>query len=453
MTSTLLDLAIACGRKRLSTQTEFLHHCYNASDEEAHLPIPVLENLLFALALMRTKNMENMTEGRSIVERLLPFQLENGNFPIYLHEFPEGKDRFLTAHLMIPLLWMKKHFGVVLGSELKAKVDLSLNKMMDYTLHMYNEVTPPTHIGIKIAVAAHALGRSEGEQLLKKYETDTSSFSIPSYLGEWLTALLLVYPSISKSPYQLLWQHINASWHLPTLSYNGPSQKEKQQGFEPEVTVYDLFMSLLSGSFPTRAENDTIVHLQGAMLVNGEEPSAETQKENFSIAVLPLEKKPLITTYIHPLKIVWGDRKRQHSFVMQGGNCVRIDPSVKGNQVELLLDLGAMPNVEDREESREVAFFFDIDDPAEITFDGKASNTFQVGQQVRIRYGGKQIELLVEVVEGEGHFFGHLMRGNRPSQVANKGSKRFNAYDWIVFLRTLRRSEKCRLKAIITVVE
>ena len=48
--------------------------------------------------------------------------------------------------------------------------------------------------------------------------------------------------------------------------------------------------------------------------------------------------------------------------------------------------------------------------------------------------------------KGNGDFVGHLMRGNRPSQLKLKGADRFNAYDWQVFLRTLRREGVCDLR-------
>src|ERR1700737_1946760 len=100
----LTELAVNAGRSFQSSQTGFVHHYYHAeNDQDAHA-IPLLENFLFALALLRTKTAENMTEAKTMIDRLLWFQSpceeSKGNFPIYLHDYPLCRDWWLGIHLL-----------------------------------------------------------------------------------------------------------------------------------------------------------------------------------------------------------------------------------------------------------------------------------------------------------------------------------------------------------------
>lgn len=448
----LVEMAIACGRKRLSPQTGYVHHCYHAMDEETQYPIPLIENALFALALMRSKTMENMNEGKAIIERLLPFQTADGNFPIYLHDYPIAKDRCLGTHLLPIFYWILKQFHTILGSELKHNLERAIQKLLDYCLKVQQEVNPPAHLAIKIAAAAKALGRPEGDELLKNVKRDAAIWGCPAYLGDYMSALQMVYPSLKNTSWADLFDHVNRTWHRGSCAFIGPSWKEAQQGYEPQVTLYDLYMGALSDQFSNRALLDHPVHLYGALIQPTPDRVLGNEKP-FGFSLIGYDVKPLPTVekMFHPLKIVWGTPKNSHSFVMQGGNAEKLQVSSEGNQLQLLVDLGPMVNVEDRESSREVSFYFDVAEGTEITMDGEASNTFRLGQQIRISYAGLSLKVQFDLEEGEGHFFGHLMRGNRLSQVALKGTHRFKAYDWTLFLRTLRRSEKCTLKIRIEI--
>lgn len=450
----LVEMAIACGRKRLSPQTGYIHHCYHALDEEVHYPIPLIENFLFALALIRSKTMENMNEGKAMIERLLPFQTAEGNFPIYIHDFPVAKDRFLGVHLLPIFYWVLKNFHTILGSELKKNVENSAQRLLDYCLKTQKEIVPPAHLGIKIAAAAKAFGKPEGEELLKNIKKDPATWGCPAYLGDFLSALQMVYPSLKTSPWKDLWEHIDTTWHKGTGCFIGPSWKESQQGYEPQVTLYDFYTGALGDQFTLRLLLDQPVHLHAA-LIQSTEDRLVGNEHTYGCSLLSYDGKPLPTVekWYHPLKIVWGTPKRAHTFVMQGGNAAILQGIRKDHEIEFVIDLGPMVNVEDRESSREVSFYFDVSEGTQIRIDGEASNTFKLGQVVEVMYGGLSLNVQFDLLEGEGHFFGHLMRGNRLSQIALKGNQRFKAYDWTLFLRTLRRSDNCRLRVKIGIAD
>ncbi|MBI3508116.1 MAG: hypothetical protein HY069_00545 [Chlamydiia bacterium] len=124
-----IDLAVQFGRKKQSPRTHFVH--VFAQDEMVSDVIPMYENFCFALALFRHKTAESVTEAKQLVERLLPFQLADGNFPIYLHDYPQGWDVHLPLKIAPVLIYILREFGPVLG-ELKQRLQSALQKMLRY---------------------------------------------------------------------------------------------------------------------------------------------------------------------------------------------------------------------------------------------------------------------------------------------------------------------------------
>jgi len=52
----LIEQAITSGRNFQSKQTNYIHYFPNQKQGEAHHAIPIYENLLFALALLRSRS-------------------------------------------------------------------------------------------------------------------------------------------------------------------------------------------------------------------------------------------------------------------------------------------------------------------------------------------------------------------------------------------------------------
>ena len=138
-----------------------------------------------------------------------------------------------------------------------------------------------------------------------------------------------------------------------------------------------------------------------------------------------------------------GHWQRLHSFVCQGGNYDKVKWAKDDAKIELIFDLRSTQT------QREIEFFIDFFPGIQFKFNGRSSSTFILGQAILVKLGDYALTLTFDVIEGEGDFLGHLMRGNRPSQIANQGENRFAAYDWTLFLRTIRRSEHCRVRATI----
>ncbi|MBP7074403.1 MAG: hypothetical protein KBA81_03345 [Rhabdochlamydiaceae bacterium] len=203
-----VELAIKAGRARQSPLTGFVHHSYE-NIERASDTIPVYENFCFALALFRTKSVENILEAKTLLERLFAFQTSEG-FPIYLHEFPlvtSVKSRRLEQKLSIVAQFFLRDFSSVLGDFLRSKLE-SLIRPIDKT-------------------------------------EDPADFLIQSQLtGDDIEPALRLWDPIA-------------------LCFTGPQKQEKG---EPAVTLYDLILGEWGGKMPARALPDHPAHLLAALI-------------------------------------------------------------------------------------------------------------------------------------------------------------------------------------------
>lgn len=483
----LVDMAIQSGRKRQNYQTGYLHHYYQVQDEEVHVAIPLVENFLFALALLKSRTIENVSEARVLLDNLLHFQncanneMSLGNFPIYIHEYPACKDRFTAVQVSMAVYWILKLFHQFLGVELKRRLENSFSSMLTHILKAHTEKPASYPIALKIGALCQAGGgllqrvdqQSEGQKILDHLlaHPDRIAWCNPAAMGGMLSALTIVYQNISESPWAIFWKHLENTWHRGTCCYAGPAFKEWQDGEEPQVTLYDLFLGHFNGEFSARALRDSIVHLE-AVLIQAFEDKFNVLSyplcvdspldnemwhldQNQHIAYCFIEKGPEINPAFakgyHPLRIVWGDRQRVHTLVCQGGNSRRIEFSKVPGGVDILFELDDVVESEDREKNRETVFFVDIHEDLEMLISGHKATTFSLGELLTLRSGACELSLVFHLLEGEGRFLGHRMLGNRPSQIRLKGKQRYDAYDWQLFMRTIKRSEKCVIKASLRI--
>lgn len=189
--------------------------------------------------------------------------------------------------------------------------------------------------------------------------------------------------------------------------------RQKQERGEPAITLFDLFLGEWGGEFSARALRDHPVHLQGGL-------------------VYPLKKEVNFSSKkLSPIDyFVWGNGNPTHSLVLETLG----EKSKK--ETEIFIQL---PKKEVQDEV-EVAYYLNIHPDTEILIEGKKATTFQLGNKIEIYSKNKKIKLIFLSLEGEGVFWGHLYRGNRPGQLCCQGASRFEAYDWVIALRTVYRN-------------
>ena len=162
-----------------------------------------------------------------------------------------------------------------------------------------------------------------------------------------------------------------------------------------------------------------------------------------------IEINPIYEKGFYPFKIIWGDQAKTHTFVCQGG----MSKEAHFSTSEFTFSLAGEADAEDREKAREVLFYIDEHDGMEFFVSGKKSSTFTLGEPVVLRDKDISLTMKFFVEEGEGRFLGHRMLGNRPSQLLAKGSARYDAYDWQVFLRSVSREMPCKVRVELAINE
>lgn len=484
------DLAVCAGRSKQSSQTGFVHYCYEALDEGSHDTIPIVDNVLFSLGLVGTRHVEAILEAKSLLDKLLHFQdrsqtsQSRGNFPEYLHSYPHCKNRFTAVRLLAPFYWLLKNFSISIGKDLKEKLTKSSRLLLDYCTKMHKEDTVPFQMAIRIAAAYKAFGelwgdtslRDRGIQLLAELKkqseaADFGSWFCPEYIADTLVALQMAYSNSSKSPWSNFWQWLGESYQRASCCFLGPAIKTYQWRQEPKPTLYDLYLGYFTGAASYSSFIDHIYQLQGVLIQpieekifeptyplikQGEVAGYHWQLEHHSNYGLSLiQKMPLpvdLQKCYHPLFFTWGSKVGTQSFVCQGGNSSFIDFQVDANSFELFFHLTEPVQVEDKEKSREISFFVNQHEAMTIFVGDKASNTFQLGDTLFFKSAELGFSLSFHLVEGEGRFFGHISPGNRPAQTCTQGENRFQCFDWHIFLRTVRRPSACIVKAIFKIL-
>lgn len=419
------ELALNLARKKKSDQTGFIHLYYSNKDDQPDQSIPVLENFLYVATLFRSKTAENIAEGKAHLDKLLAFHTEGG-FPVYLHEFPQVKDRVLCFHVYALLHEILAEFQTILGSELKQKIEQAKSKLLLNCRASMADFQVPLMAQVRLAAA------QKDHAVLEKL-AQSPRYPSQADLGGILAALFSIYPTLSGTPWESFWKEVQSHWHPRTLSYVGEGKQDHQQGFEPQATLLDLVMGLIYGKGSKRSLSETPHLFQAAWL-----PLIKTEEAVSAAA-------PSIQMAESPFRCHWGTPERVHTLVCQGGNIRSKQVKRLDNGVEILFELDALPDTEDKEKLREIVFYLDYADTHAIRFNGHSSTTFHLQDPIEISSPPFKATLQFELVEGSGQWMGHLMRGNRPSQIAAKGANRFQSYDWQIILRTLRRTESCKI--------
>lgn len=477
----LVNASVCAGRILQSSQTGFVHYCYRQLDYPTNDTIPLVENFQFALALMRERTAESFAEAKTLIDKLLHFQDLSGNFPVYLHEYPECKDRWLVASILPVFVWIIRHFPAVLAGALRDRFQQSVQKALDYCLTLRADKLP-VHVGVKIACSAHALGkvwqRSDlvqladawlSELLVQAEDPNYSGWYVPQTLAETLASLDLVYSDLSSSPWKAVWQQAFRFWHPTLLSYVGPGFRDYQYSEQPEVTLLDLYVGFHVGHYAYRALV-TGPHLLAASILHPADSAIPPEalpshlsgtvegrrwdllkEQTWTFSVLEKQHAdPSRDNAYSALRLLWGGLIAAHTCVCQGGNSERVEYQLHPDGADLLITLPEEVPNEVRQRNREVSFYLDVLQGATITVSDQAmATTFQCGELLSIESGGMKLQLTLTIESGRGQFFGHIAKGNRPSQKHVTGEGRFKNYDWHIFLRTIHRDSQCKIRAAL----
>lgn len=467
----IAEKSLTACRHFQSKQTGYIHLNYSDSDAIPQT-IPIVENVLFCYALFRSRSVEQITEAKNKLKNLLSFQLvngnEEGNFPQYLHDFPNSSDPSIGIQLLAPLYWMIKQFDTVLGGELRDQIHLCVLKIFSYSLKKDTTKPFPYFLKIRLYAALWAFGElfkneeweKNGKEILEKLSIDQlADWSTTKQLGDILVGLQMRYPHLSQSPWVNFWKRMEETWHAPLCAYMGPCFREWEEGEEPKATLYDLYCGYFAGSFSERslALKEHLIH---SILIQPSDhfkpfcPGLIQEKHWQTVAeshyaITLLEKvseiNPAIENTYTPFRFIWGDLVQFHSIVFQGSHYQKVTFSTEEKKIILTCELKETH----QDQKREIEFFINGSASPKWRVENSPMTLFQLGQRLEINCQLFDFFFTFELLEGEGRFVGHVMRGNRPSQIDLRGDKRYQAYDWTFFIRSIRRQPRCILKVII----
>ncbi|MCE2983418.1 MAG: hypothetical protein LW832_07620 [Parachlamydia sp.] len=461
----IVELSLQAGRSFKSSQTGFVHYCHQLPVPQFHQSVPLYENFLFALSLFRSKLVDNIQEAKELLAKLLHYQNDKGNLPYYLHDYPVGQEPYLAVRLLPPLIYMERDFGHVMGKELKDRVNTAIHSLMSFTKEAHEKGAFPDSAAVLLGACRHVRGEEVRAELLGRKEC----WHATAFLAELMVAAQLM--GANDPAWEEFFKHLSSTWHPTIGSYCGPCIREWQEKDEPQPVFYDLWMGALMGRLPKRLRQPGIYHLQGALIQPGlfslpERPlnqSGAYQGEKWSIAGTgdwswaALEKKqkysPIIEKTYTPFRLIAGHLDKIQSFVCQGGRAEAVhyvaNPDYSKIELDFLFDED--PGRE-REKTRDICFFWNDHPDWPLLVEGHPSTVFEIGQTVSIQLKDALTLRLQFLVEGEADWIGHMAKGNRPSQVKALGEQRFfESYDRILFLRCIRQSGACRVKAFLQV--
>lgn len=457
------QLAIEEGRRLQSPQTSYIHYYYH-HPEGPHHGIPMKENSLFCLALLRSKTAEQVREAIEILQGLLAFQHPDGNFPLYLHEYPKAQDRLLAIQVLPILVWIHKLFSRVLGKEINQLLANSIERALDYSHAVMQEVQLPYHFQALLASVACSQKREWGKDLWQdvlQQSTQTAWFQ-PTILGDLLVAYRLWKQAEPSGSWPELWEHLAQTWHRPTGNYCGPCIELYQWQEEAETTLYDLTMAYLTQSFPKRLLMPHVSLLQASLIQpfdeKLEEPSLPLKKrgvfegrkwflsQHAGWAAAAIERTSHESVGrirgFHPFRLIWGNKEQSCSLVCQGGKGPLSFEQESEEEIVLKADLVEEFKEYDRRRERELNIFISKKPSMKWSVDGEACTAFRPGEKLTCSQGGFEIQLETEMPEAQS--YGHIQPGNREAQRACRGDECHAVHDWQCFLRTIHRSQPCQ---------
>lgn len=480
-----VDIAVSCGRAFQSPETGFFHYSYQSSDQVPHQSVPLVENILFVLALLRLRTKEAVQEASGLLERLLAYQEEStGNFPLYLHDFPACRDRYLPFQLLLPFFRILEGYGPVLGNGLKQKLICAVQLLLPYCWKIQETEKTPYIFSMKLACAsirfARHFGETEGvekgEKLLKELKERgvTLSWFTPDQLGDLLLSLqLLGEEETLLHSWKPLWDHAVACWYSPLLAYVGPAFHLRQVKDEQQSTVYDLFMGHIAGAYPHRVFEIHPFQLQAALIYPSKLTLPEKalpysfegvfegkrwkvyQGSTFAYSWIELEsalrdyQKPVM----HPFYFVWGSPMRMHSFSLQGDSFSKFNLKVlDAKSLEFRFEIPYLSQNQEDEKEHSFTLYADRHENLKKSVAGKPATIFEWGETVEL--ADQALSLKLKFLSGaeKGSMIGSIHPGNRPAQIALKGAARFEAYDQMVAMRTVSQKGPIEMTVLLEVL-
>lgn len=253
-----------------------------------------------------------------------------------------------------------------------------------------------------------------GEKLreeLQAIQSNLQEISSPESPDDW--AEYLIQAQITGQDKTCALKH----WDSGCLSFIGSQRQERG---EPALTLYDLFLCEWQGKYSARALQDHPVHLRASLIYPAE----------FTPTSIPAQSLQ---------RQFWGSGSPTHSLLI----------NTQGVLTEEKDGFRVVLQEKEAQEEMEIACFYNLHPDTTVTINHQKATSFQLGDKIQIISKGRQIELSFSIISGEGQFWGHLYRANRPGQLSCKGDDKHEAFDGVIGLRTIKRGPQSSIQVAI----
>lgn len=415
----IFEYALDAGKHLLNDQTNWIHwHVERGTGGQACVTIPILENFLYTLALFRTNSIDRVWEARGRLERLLAFHVR-GNFPIYLHEYPNCQDPLQGIKVASVLYFLLKHQGVHLGKIL-------------------NDVTKK--------VLQQCISRVSQEERLPSWAQQrlcilTSQEESVCLQARWPLELdyLLVNEILAGKSLDPFLQY----WNTGLSCHSYPLLRRYQFGVTSMVQFYDLFCATwIEGSIPPRLQLYHAAHLHLAFV-----PEKVDSSTTLSLGHCKEVQHVYVADSEIPFTLFFGEKEDLNSLVLAAKH-LTVGMCTQGKN-KFLLDICLAKEIPNQGEGGlEVNFFVNKGKDNHISVNGVKASVFSLDDEIAIHSKKRVIQL--QFLSPPKGLVGHIYPGNRPSQLASTGEKHFHAFDTLIGLRSFKRKTQCALSVQIT---
>lgn len=411
--------------KHLSEVTGFVHYfsdkkVHESTDLHTHT-IPSLQNILYALSLFRSKQCERIFEAKDLLDRVFFFQRSDGSFPRYFHDIARADQYDNQFLILFALIWVQRDYGRVLEADFLNKLNLSLDKLFEY---LQNQESYFDQYRLT---------------LLELFDQVRKSVSIApiAYTGSINEEVLLFIFLQKFAPTQVAFYYNRLKVFYHPIFCNLSTKSGQKKSYR-KPSLFDFVFAEITSHYTEEFQESSSLHFFGSLI----DFSAFEHDIDFSISDAPiiLSQPEIVDKFDHHFRLLWRDGSLQ-SLVCQDK---ALSLKLFNRQNEYVWIFTYPEEYERRREGDyELNLFTEFSEKKDISINNQKATVFNLGDQVTINSGEKRLALSFEVIEGEGQFCGHIMRGNRCSQVEQD---LFAAYDYRIAFRTIERSQNLQVK-------
>lgn len=394
-----------------SDQTRWLH----ANDP--YKTVDLLQNSYYALLLLRSHQMAKMVEGRELLDRILSFQIKEGEalglIPIATYQYPICKNKEKAIEMLLVFFCIEKRYGALLEKKSHENLIASIEMMKEALLKI-------PFGDFKRAKLDFILGKKESLRLFASGSREN--------LGS-----ILHFALAMEDEKELPW--IFSRYHFG--HYLGEMQTESYLGSSVRKSLFEV-----GSAFVFQESLEGICYqdlLRGALYFNAkpflpldllewQDSFGCTWKALPSLGLHYLDHFPenmKLDPSFHLFRLFLNS---SHSLVCHDLlSHAKIIPTKSG--FSLLLEIPP------EDEEKNIFVFYLSKEYAQGAFvNGERMNTWRAME--RLTFG--DLEIFLDLLEGEADLFGHVTLSHREGQ--EKALLGYPFSDWAITLRQLRSS-------------